>query len=444
MGRRLIRFLAAGACLLSLTGCVFGSVDEMYALPKSSRAYLNLQSRINVEKGNAEQISPAGGENRQAIQLVDLDGDGRQEAVTFFRDVSSETPLQIVIFRQDERGLYQTDVRIQGPGAEIESVEYLELDDVPGKDLLVSWQASASVHTLVAWSLDKGQALEIFHSGYGQYLAADLDGDGRQEVVLAQPETGGSAHWRLEYYDVQSGLLELASTAMLSEGATDISGWSAGTLEDEVPGLFVTSYLDKDLLVTDVFCVEEAGLKNISLASDTRRSPDTFRYYAGVGPGDRNGDGLTEVPASVEVPAYGESTVSQFWWLSWKHYRPDGTGQQVMTTYQSTDGSWNLELPEWEGSFAMNRQEDTAEGIRSVTFARLLRGGAVTEPFLTVRCLVGGDRTEQARQGGQFILYEDNTTVYTGELLSASWDCGLTGEDLARRFHLGSGFTPGD
>ena len=79
----------------------------MYALPKSSEAYVNLQAKINQEKGSAEYIAPLSGENRQTIQLVDVDGDGVQEAVAFFRDTTSENPLKIVIFKQDEHEEYQ-------------------------------------------------------------------------------------------------------------------------------------------------------------------------------------------------------------------------------------------------------------------------------------------------------------------------------------------------
>ena len=102
MGKRMLGCLVLAICMLGLGGCMFGNVDEMYALPKSSEAYVNLQAKINQEKGSAEYIAPLSGENRQTIQLVDVDGDGVQEAVAFFRDTTSENPLKIVIFKQDE------------------------------------------------------------------------------------------------------------------------------------------------------------------------------------------------------------------------------------------------------------------------------------------------------------------------------------------------------
>ncbi len=436
MGRRLTGLLALAVGLVGLSGCMFGSVEEMYALPKSSQAYVDLQTKINTEKGAAEFIAPLTGENRQTIQLVDFDGDGVQEAVTFFRNASADKPLQILIFRQDDHGDYQVATRIESVGAEIESIDYLDLDDQPGKDLLVSWQASASVHTLVGYALVQDQTLEILRSGYSRYLTGDLDGDSRQEVILSQTE--GASRLRLEYYDGQQGTMELVNTAQVSEGATDISSWTVGKLAGDTPALFVTSFLEKDLLVTDVFTVGQEGLKNITLDPATRSSPAAYRYSAGVRPGDRNGDGVTEVPAGVAVDAYGESTVDQFWWLDWMRYRADGAGERVMTTYQSTDGSWYLEIPDqWTGKFAMNRQESAAEGVRSVTFARVTRSGE--DPFLTIRCLVGGDRAEHARQAGQYTLYADNTTVYTAQFLDTNWDCGLDEQELALRFHVGSG-----
>ena len=351
-------------------------------------------------------------------------------------EISGRGMQALLLDNQAEAADYQVATRIESVGAEIESIDYLDLDDQPGKDLLVSWQASASVHTLVGYALVQDQTLEILRSGYSRYLTGDLDGDSRQEVILSQTE--GASRLRLEYYDGQQGTMELVNTAQVSEGATDISSWTVGKLAGDTPALFVTSFLEKDLLVTDVFTVGQEGLKNITLDPATRSSPAAYRYSAGVRPGDRNGDGVTEVPAGVAVDAYGESTVDQFWWLDWMRYRADGAGERVMTTYQSTDGSWYLEIPDqWTGKFAMNRQESAAEGVRSVTFARVTRSGE--DPFLTIRCLVGGDRAEHARQAGQYTLYADNTTVYTAQFLDTNWDCGLDEQELALRFHVGSG-----
>ena len=401
MGKRMLGCLVLAICMLGLGGCMFGNVDEMYALPKSSEAYVNLQAKINQEKGSAEYIAPLSGENRQTIQLVDVDGDGVQEAVAFFRDTTSENPLKIVIFKQDEHEEYQVYTRIEGVGSEIESIDYLDLGGSGGMDILVSWQVSGAVHTLVGYTLAEEQPVEIMRSGYSQYLATDLDGDGKEEIVLAQAESGSKAQLRIEYYDGRDGL------------------------------------------ITDVFYLEEGhGLKNIAMDPETRRSKNVFHYYAGVQPEDIDGDGCMDVPVAQSVPAYGESSADRFWWLQWMHYRVDGSRDLVMTTYHSGDG-WYLEIPEdWTGEFSMRRQESSTIGVRTVTFARGEKAQTEAEesktvPFLEISCLVGSDRTRQARQGNRFILYADSTTIYTAEFLESGWDCGLDQEGLKARFHAG-------
>jgi len=322
MGKRMLGGLLLVVCLLGLGGCVFGSVDEMYALPKSSEAYVNLQAKINEEKGTGEYIAPLNGENRQTIQLVDVDEDGLQEAVAFFRDADADTPLRIVIFKQDDQGEYQVYARIQGVGSEIDSIEYVNLGGAGESDVLVSWQAGSSLRTLVGYTITDGQPTEIMRSAYDRYLTADLDGDGQEEVILAQAEEESSST-RIEYYDSRDGVLTLTATSPLSDGTTDISSWSAGWLEETVPALFVTSYFGRDVLLTDVFVLDDQqGLRNIAWNPETRRSDSTFHYYTGVAPEDINGDGLVEVPVARTVAAYGESSVDQFWWLDWIH--PNG------------------------------------------------------------------------------------------------------------------------
>ncbi len=422
---------------LGLSGCEYGRVEEMYALPKSSEAYINLQAKINQEKGSAEYIAPLSGENRQTIQLVDVDGDGNQEAVAFFRDTADEEPLKIVIFKQDSRGEYQAYAHIKGMGSEIDSIDYVDLGGSGSIDILVSWQVSAAVHSLVGYTISDGQPIEIMRSGYSRYLTADFDQDGLKEIILAQIGSNRSPGVRIEYYDGQDGIMELMSTVPLSEGATDISSWQVGLLEGNVPALFTTSFCGKDMLVTDVLCLKDGQeLKNISLDPNTRRGQNVFHYYAGVQPEDINGDGLIEVPVAVPVPTYGDSTGDQFWWLQWMHYKPDGKRELVLTTYHSGDG-WYLELPkDWKGLFFMRRQESSIAGIRTMIFAK---GDGIEEPqpFLEISSLMGSDRARQAEQGTRFILHSDATTIYTAEFIPSDWDCGLQQEDVQKQFHAG-------
>lgn len=88
-----------------LGGCVFPSGDELLAAPKPSSNYQSLQTEL--EKQLAQGVSyasPSEGENRSSIQLADLDNDGVEEAITFFRGATSATSnkFTVAVYRKQD------------------------------------------------------------------------------------------------------------------------------------------------------------------------------------------------------------------------------------------------------------------------------------------------------------------------------------------------------
>ena len=89
----------AGAMMLGTTGCGVGftlSPDELYRLPKRPAEYTELDKQLSAMiSAGAEYAPPSSGTNIQSVQLTDLDGDGRQEALAFLRVADDEKPLKI-------------------------------------------------------------------------------------------------------------------------------------------------------------------------------------------------------------------------------------------------------------------------------------------------------------------------------------------------------------
>ena len=76
-----------------MTGCGFSdaSVEELFTLPRMAEEYTGLTKELDdlIAQGY-EYASPTGGRNIQSVQMADLDGDGQQEALAFFRMSSDE------------------------------------------------------------------------------------------------------------------------------------------------------------------------------------------------------------------------------------------------------------------------------------------------------------------------------------------------------------------
>ena len=109
-------WLLLAAALPLLCGCMMSaSVDDLYALPQLPEEYESLSARLSeILALGAEYAAPQAGANLPPVQMVDLDGDGTDEALGFFRISSEERPLKIYVFRAVEDD-YQQAAVIDGP-----------------------------------------------------------------------------------------------------------------------------------------------------------------------------------------------------------------------------------------------------------------------------------------------------------------------------------------
>ena len=68
-------------------------------------------------------MAPTSGRNIQSLQMVDIDGDGQDEALAFFRLSNGEKPLKIYVFHPREDS-YELASIIESSGTAIDSIYY--------------------------------------------------------------------------------------------------------------------------------------------------------------------------------------------------------------------------------------------------------------------------------------------------------------------------------
>lgn len=459
MKRKLMLPFLAASLLLLLTGCFFRSPEDLYAVPKAPEDYKNLQAKIDeVRAAGAEYAAPLTGSYTQTIQLRDLDGDGIQEAVVFFRVTTSvnstEKPLKIYIFRQQPDDTFEAQIIIEGEGNAINSIAYEDLDGDGVRELVVSWVSSKS-YELTAYSLHGSQAEEIMRESYTDFSILDLDKDNVKEVVLLNVNTTDSVYMADFYdYDPERSQMRMVDSAPMTKeivGLADvrplISGFIKGAGPDSYePALFVTSNVSSGLL-TDVFAWREGHLVNITLNPQTGMSEATYRLANSVGLRDINNDSLLELPRATPFPDTQKAAGSDnFWSIQWMQYDIQGNAAPVFTTYYNGEDGWYLVLPEaWSTlidptgggqKITMARRDVAGSGERAVVFSLWNgRENADPEPFLTVYKLTGPNRLTRSLLGNRFVLTEEQDAIYAAEFTQGGWPCGLTAETLATQFH---------
>lgn len=432
--------LAALLALTLLTGCggprLTLDPEDLYSLPTLPAKYTELNTQLNaILADGAEYAAPTSGANIQPVQLVDLDGDGREEAVAFFRSGKGEKPLKICIFTAEE-DTYRLAGQIEGTGTGFYSIAYDDLDGDGRLELTVGWKVTVEHQVLEVYGLRPNSVESLLQADYVKYTTADLDQDGRKELVVIHADAEGEGV--ADYYTWQEdGSLTSQSSARISVTMAELSQQgrvTVGALQESAPALFVTGVTDMPRAITDILAVRNGELTNIVL-SETYGVSSEIAPFRSLYPMDINGDGYTEVPRPVRLDSLTEDGLS-FERTDWYQYDRNGTGTVVLRTYHDQEDGWYLRLPEaWLSRIWVERSTATDEA--TVTFCAL-QGNGTPNAFLRITAITGSSRENRAVRGNRFLLSRLDETIYTAELLSANdtWQFGVTPDQVREAFSL--------
>lgn len=416
-------FLLLAALLFCLSGCYSGNIDQYFSLPMASEEYRQLQSLIDEELASgSEYAAPIHGSYRQSVQLSDVDGDGADEALAFFRDAAKNPKINIY---DSENGEHRLALSISGEGSSIGRIDYADLTGDGQKELLVSWQISSGLSVLGVYSL----------AGW----SGDVLFEHRQRRVRHrrhQPRRLRRAFEsaRGEQHDLSCRSIHLparAGTAGDLGGAQRRYLRAAAAAHGDACGrraaLLAESTLTTGDLVSDLFVCRDGSLINLTMNRTTQIS-ETRRSYSLVYAQDIDGDGSTEIPHPQQLYSRGDEV---FWSIAWFRYDASGRASTIMTTYHCVTDNWYLVLPSgWDVGLTV-RRDDSVSGERAVILSRLRSDGSL-EDYVAVYAITGENRYERARLDNRFLLQEEGTTVYAAKILD-----GKTDENTIRsRFHV--------
>ena len=415
--------LIAAAVLLSLSGCYSGGIDQYFSLPQPSEEYLQLQGLIDQEiAAGSEYAAPTGGSYRQSVQLTDLDGDGVDEALVYFRDKSGA--LKIIVYIVVGRE-YRQVLTIKGEGRAIGSVDFADMNADGRTDIIVAWQIAAGMNLLSVYSLINWTGELLLSTDSSQFLIGDLNSDGRQELLVVRSVSSGS--YLADMYTFPPEREPQATTAPLSAGILELRRMRMGELSDGMPTLVLESSMENGDLVTDLLVSREGSMTNLTLNRSSGVS-ETRRSYNLLFSQDIDGDGVTEIPHPQQLYSQGGETN---WSIAWYRYDSFGRASTAMTTYHCVSDGWYLVLPQgWETGLTV-RREDTVPGERAVVFSRIGTDGAVHD-LVRIYTITGENRSERARMDRRVILLEENATVFAAERLDSGVDMGMVQQQFFR------------
>lgn len=426
MKKRILVPVCAVFLTLLLTGCGARTIDEMYCLPRRSERNNNLRTAIEASMSGRVYAAPVSGSNQESVQTADLDGDGKEEYVVFTK-VLEDDSLQILLFNQLEDEKYELWETIVCKGASFEQVQYADIDDKPGCELIVGTQLNEKVtRTVSLYSFASGQTTKIKSMIYIKFVVCDLDSNGRSELMVIQNGEAEADSGSVRLYSYSDGNVVGSVEAKLSVSPEHIRRIAVNKLDSGEPAVYVASASNENAVITDIFALRDETFSNISQSSDLGTSMQTLRNYF-VYAEDLNNDGILELPSLLSM-MYNTTEQNLIRWFT---IDINGRETDKLYTFHNIEDGWYIQLDgQWIDRFAAEKNET----IYSFYMWNNSYGTAV--PVFTVYTLTGKDRDIQAQEQNRFPLYRGEDVVYAAKLESGSAIYGMTESYLRSNFHL--------
>ncbi|MGN7454760.1 FG-GAP repeat domain-containing protein [Paenibacillus pasadenensis] len=387
--RKPLRLLALlGACALALSGCRYTAAPADLLGPPMEAP------QAGGASSSLKQLLPAGGSlslptrerQPEAIRSIDLDGDGSPEAVLTYSDAYGSS--RILIARQ-EAGEWKTWAVLRSAmGTSLEWLSFVDMNGDKRPEIIAGWLVRQPGNSLT-WQQyevqvysasdplfeesEEGRLLKpVAELGYEAGDTGDVDGDGRQELVLVR-RPGSPNEPMLEVYRFANGRLDRAATLPLEADATLYERLAIGRIAKDRFGVIAEAGAGAHSSLTLMAGWYDDGLEQVYPPVE---EPNLGFNMSPVLNTDINGDGILEWSRQVEAPGQPEGTpysdlITYTEWTQWSGLRPQDPGfvrkdmfLPVTLEYNDFSSGVSVQIPSrWRGQFTLSRPVEEPEAI---------------------------------------------------------------------------------
>ncbi|MGG1637995.1 FG-GAP repeat domain-containing protein [Paenibacillus sp. NRS-1760] len=304
-------------------------------------------------------------DHMEAIRLIDVDGDGTEEAiVSYYNEYSSP---ELMVFKYTN-SVWKPWVLIQQPLARL--IDWLKIEDLDNDgqmEIMIGWiGAFDSPNVLEIYSFkskpvrnDVGKLtlkpMETLPYSYGD--TGDINEDGRMELAIIS-EIGTNQEmalpeFHLTIYNWINGSMREIHTENLYKEVNSYDRLLIGRISPTRRGIILEASTGAHSTYTTMYVWERNKLRlvypNRSIGQEGISGTPTMSK-------DINGDGIFELSWTKEAPGYSEVPYSDSKWLDeWMQW--DGKSDFVKITEEFSDYSYGIQLriPEqWLGRYTMH------------------------------------------------------------------------------------------
>lgn len=357
------RLLPLILALLTLTGCSFADKDNIINLlssPKLSQQESEIVRCITQHLGQDVILKyPKQGNNISPVQLVDLSGDGSEEAVVLYTAPNTGGNVRMAVLSSSD-GKWAVEYDGEGYGTEIYKIIFPNLDKKQDKQIIAGYTFSDSSEKFLAvYSTENGKVKDIQYQTCQDFIVEDVTGDGISDIILASLNADNKY--------TQLRLLSTRDNDFLSNFAVkQLSVPNARVTQIDISN---TDFSDRQAIVVDYtdsyYRVYTQGVYYDEYKFETVLKPDVVQkrwvYDYSINSRDVDGDGFIETPTVITDAQETPENLKFMEWTGFllenpvrKYYGfceavtglyfplPDSWQNIVTLTYGSEENNWKV------------------------------------------------------------------------------------------------------
>jgi hypothetical protein len=362
---------------------------------------------------NSHLTVPVHSESGSAIQLQDLDKDGQEELLAFYKTDKTDYEINALLLAQKD-GKWNKLATLTGIGSELDYVQFTDVTADGAADLLLGYSGGEGLSKeLSVYSLNSGSLTELLKQPYDQLVVGDLTREGKTEIALLQSTytTDTQPETHIQLIRLEGGALQTLSDQKLDGNVIQAVFAQASPTRS---ALFIDAAIGAHSSYTSLLTWENGKFTDILASDDYQRAalsgskdlilkplapqPDgllgnnniAIKDYP-LASTDINGDGIIEVGFLVP-PAGTESFAPLATPFITKYYQWDGGSGLKFVEEQFDRWGFNFHIPNaWAGRTLLEVPGETPAPWENIRFSYKNADTAETAPLLELRLLTKTD-----------------------------------------------------
>ena len=187
--------------IMMLSSCRI-SVEDFLVAPSLEKDQTSIKEAIEGLSAERTVLKyPGAGDWRSPIHFIDLDCDGVDEAIVFYRVSAEGINTRIAVLERDDFGEWSINSEIEGAGSDIGNITTIEMKSIDEVYLLVEWSSvNMEEQRLAVYRYYDGILSAGLEEGCLDYIVGDLDGDSVIEFCYITGMVPGEP-FKLRYLD---------------------------------------------------------------------------------------------------------------------------------------------------------------------------------------------------------------------------------------------------